>query len=225
LIVGARVLGTLACWSTEAHNFDADDERILELMAAQVASAVAAADMHETTERKASLDALTGLPNRRQFLNDLPEAQQSLIAGHQLAAVMIDVDHFKRFNDDFGHRVGDVTLQKVAEVMSGAIREGDQIYRYGGEEFLLLLPGIAEADALRLVERMLRSIAKTPLTGENLEPVGPVTISAGLAVGPEHASDLLELIRLADVALYQSKANGRNRVSVAPAPAGLDEVA
>ena len=142
-----------------------------------------------------------------------------------MTAVMIDVDHFKRFNDDFGHRVGDVTLQKVAEVMKGAIREADQIYRYGGEEFLLLLPGLAEADALHLVERMLRSVAKTPLTagkpgacrsGDDFRPPGR---------RPGARRDLLELIRLADVALYQSKANGRNRVTVVPAAAAMDEVA
>jgi diguanylate cyclase (GGDEF)-like protein len=214
LIVGARVVGTLACWSREAGRFDSDDERILELMASQVATAVAAADLHEMSERRASHDPLTGLPNRRQLNQDTPELQQALDAGRAMAVAMLDVDHFKRFNDDFGHRVGDVTLQKVAEVMKRAVRETDEVYRYGGEEFLVVFKDVDESDAVRLSERLRQAVGKTVLTGERLEPVGPVTISSGLALAPVHSTDLATLIRLADEALYASKENGRNRTTV-----------
>jgi diguanylate cyclase (GGDEF)-like protein len=218
LIVGARVLGTIACWSREPNRFDADDERILEMMAAQVASAVAAAGLHETSEQKASHDALTGLPNRRGMAEEMSVLQIALTNGEEIAVVMVDIDHFKRFNDDFGHRVGDVTLQKVAEVMRGSLRDTDQLYRYGGEEFLIALRSVGEEEAVKLIERLRIAVERAPLTGESLEPVGPVTISCGVALGPKHGLDLNELVKLADEALYQSKATGRNRVTLAQAP-------
>jgi diguanylate cyclase (GGDEF)-like protein len=217
LIVGARVLGTLSCWSREVAKFDADDERVLEMMAAQVASAVAAADLHQTSELKASHDALTGLPNRRMLIENTSTLQLALDTGEQMAVVMLDIDHFKRFNDDFGHKVGDVTLQKVAEVMRGSLRDSDELYRYGGEEFLLVLPGVSEIEAFKLTERLRKAVERAPLTGESLEPVGPVTVSAGLALGPNHGKNFEELIKTADEALYLSKENGRNRVTIAPA--------
>jgi diguanylate cyclase (GGDEF)-like protein len=215
LIVGARVLGTISCWSMSPSNFDVDDERVLEMMAAQVASAVAAADLHQTSELKAAHDALTGLPNRRMLLENTPEMQKMLKAGASLAVVMLDIDHFKRFNDDFGHKVGDVTLQKVAEVMRGALRDTDELYRYGGEEFLLVLQNVGETEAFKLTERLRKAVERAPLTGESLEPVGPVTVSAGLALGPQHGGDFDELVKIADDALYQSKEKGRNRVTIA----------
>jgi diguanylate cyclase (GGDEF)-like protein len=127
---------------------------------------------------------------------------------------MVDIDHFKRLNDDFGHRVGDVTLQKVASVMRLSIRDADRIYRYGGEEFVIIFADVGRSEATVLAERLLRSVAETPLSGDQLEPVGPVTITAGLALMPEHGSDFGELIELADRAMYRAKESGRNRVVV-----------
>jgi diguanylate cyclase (GGDEF)-like protein len=127
---------------------------------------------------------------------------------------MMDLDHFKQVNDDFGHKVGDVTLQKIAAVMRQAIRDTDRIYRYGGEEFVMVLPDTRERDALVLAARLLKAVAETPLTGDQLEPVGPVTLSAGLAVMPDHGSDVAELIVLADRAMYRAKQGGRNRIEV-----------
>jgi diguanylate cyclase (GGDEF)-like protein len=217
LIVGARVLGTLGCWSRHAFAFDADDERILELMASQVATAVAAADLHQATAQSASHDALTGLPNRRQLVEDEQYFGQLIARNERLAVLMFDIDHFKNFNDDFGHRVGDVTLQKVAEVLRQSLRDGDRIYRYGGEEFLVVLPGVDAQEALSLADRFRKAVEKTPLTGTDLEPVGPVTISAGVALGPDHGTAFEDLVAAADQALYLSKEAGRNRVTLAAA--------
>jgi diguanylate cyclase (GGDEF)-like protein len=215
LIVGARVLGTLACWSKRRAAFTADDERVLEMMASQVATAVAAANLHESSEKQASHDALTGLPNRRQLLEDETVFAEMLRNDERFAVLMYDIDHFKSFNDDFGHKVGDVTLQKVAEVLKNSVREGDRIYRYGGEEFLVVFSDVDRDEAQHLAERLRRSVEKTPLTGENLEPVGPVTISAGLALAPEDGTTFDVLLAAADRALYRSKDAGRNRVTFA----------
>lgn len=133
----------------------------------------------------------------------------------RLACVaMVDIDHFKQLNDDFGHKVGDVTLQKVAAVMRQSIRDTDRIYRYGGEEFVIIFRGAGEDKAVLLAERVLRAVAETPLTGDHLEPVGPVTISAALALMPENGTDIGDLITLADRAMYRAKQPGRNRIAV-----------
>ncbi len=215
LIVGARVVGTLACWSDKDDAFAEEDERILEMMASQVATAVLAADTTETSERRALQDPLTGLPNRRQLNEDIA-GQLAMWPenGRRAVVAMVDVDHFKRLNDDFGHRVGDVTLQKVASVMRLSLRDADRIYRYGGEEFVVIFADVGRSEATVLADRMLKAVAETPLSGDQLEPVGPVTITAGLSLMPEHGVDFAGLIELADRAMYRAKEAGRNRIMV-----------
>ena len=215
LIVGARVVGTLACWSRQQDAYSEEDEKVLEMMASQVATAVVAADHAETSERRAMHDPLTGLPNRRQLTEDITSHFSGFSDSGQRAAVaMIDIDHFKRLNDDFGHRVGDVSLQKIASVMRNAMREGDLIYRYGGEEFVAIFRGASGTEALAAADRLRSAVQTTPLTGDQLEPVGPVTISIGLALMPDHGTDINSLIEMADKAMYHAKESGRNRVEV-----------
>ena len=214
LIVGARIVGTLGCWSSQPHAFQDHDERVLEMMASQVATAIIAADTQETLERRALSDPLTNLPNRRQLSEDMLEFTAWGKQGRPAVVAMVDIDHFKQVNDDFGHRVGDVTLQKLAMVMRQAIRDTDRIYRYGGEEFVFIFPDAGGKEAVALAERVLKAVEETPLTGEDLEPVGPLTLSAGLAIMPDHGEDIAELLVLADRALYHAKQAGRNRIEV-----------
>jgi diguanylate cyclase (GGDEF)-like protein len=215
LVVGARVVGTLACWSREESKFNDEDERILEMMASQVATAIVAADTTDASVRRAHHDALTGLPNRRQLDEDMAgNLAQLADSGRNAAVAMVDIDHFKRFNDDYGHRVGDVTLQKVAAVLRSAVRDNDHVYRYGGEEFLVVFADTPASDAVIVADRLRLAVEAAPLSGEDLEPVGPVTISIGLALIPEHGTDVEALISLADKAMYKAKESGRNRVEV-----------
>lgn len=214
LIVGARVVGTLECWSRRADCFSADDERILELMASQVATAVVAADTHEVSEHEAHHDPLTSLPNRRQMERDFRERHGPAVQqGRSVAFSMLDIDHFKRFNDEYGHRVGDITLQRVAEVVRAGLRDHDCVYRYGGEEFAVVVYDVNEESARELLERIRAAIGRTPLTGEDLQPLGPVTVSVGIALAPDHGTEPGALLTLADRAMYQSKRAGRNRVT------------
>jgi len=215
LIVGARVVGTLGCWSTQPAIFSADDEQVLEMMASQVATAVVAADTYETTEQQALHDPLTALPNRRQLTIDLHDRYGPELAENAAVAVaMIDIDNFKRFNDEFGHKVGDVTLQRVAEVVRSTLREADSVYRYGGEEFVVLVDNGDRDAMVHLMERVRTAVERTPLTGESLQPVGPVTISVGVAYGPQDSREPETLIKMADAALYDAKHAGRNRVCI-----------
>jgi diguanylate cyclase (GGDEF)-like protein len=209
LIVGARVVGTIACWSRKLDAFNEDDARILEMMASQVATAVIAADTTDLNDHRARHDPLTGLPNRVQLAGDLGALGSQ---GRKAVVAMADIDHFKRFNDDFSHRVGDVTLQKVASVLRTAVRDVDRVYRYGGEEFVLVFVDAGANEAVALADRVRAAVESTPLSGDNLEPVGPVTISIGLAVLPDHGADLASLIEKADSAMYCAKQMGRNRV-------------
>lgn len=216
LIVGARVVGTLGCWSREPNKFDAEDERVLEMMATQVATALVSADTHERSERDAHMDTLTALPNRRQLGEDLDGMWLHASETEEPHAIaMVDIDHFKRFNDEFGHKVGDITLQKVAEVLRSSVRESDRLYRFGGEEFLIIFSHVGSAAALQLAERARQAVERMPLTGETLQPVGPVTISIGVALFPDHGRDFTALIDIADRAMYASKEAGRNRVTLA----------
>lgn len=214
LIVGARVVGTLGCWSTKPYHFSEDDARILEMMASQVATAVAAADSLEVSVQNASIDALTGLYNRRQLSQDMAGIFADKMAfGEAVSMAMIDIDHFGLFNNDFGHKIGDITLQKVAHVLKSSLRDGDRVYRYGGEEFLVVFNETLE-QSIALSERLRIAVAETPLTGERMEPIGPITISVGLAACPEHGAICESISELADQALLIAKKQGRNRIVV-----------
>jgi diguanylate cyclase (GGDEF)-like protein len=153
------------------------------------------------------VDELTGLPNRRAWSAELPLAiERARRDGRALSVGLLDLDHFKRFNDQYGHPAGDGLLKQASGAWNGCLRAGDQLARYGGEEFIVLLPGVDLASAKHALER-LRTV--TP-QGESF--------SAGLAAWDgQETSDAL--IDRADAALYKAKSDGRNRVSVAAAPA------
>jgi len=226
LIVGARVVGVLNCWSQQPNAFSEDDQRIMEMMASQVATAVVAADTHEASVQSAHHDPLTGLSNRRQLDHDMANVlPQRLEQGEATCVAMVDIDHFSLFNNNYGHRMGDITLQKVAHVLKSSIRESDRVYRYGGEEFLVVFDaGLVEGE--RLAERLRVAIADTPHIGENMQPIGPITISVGVAAYPEHGARVEVITENADAALRQAKERGRNRVVVwTPATQGLNVAA
>ena len=212
LIVGARVVGTLGCWSLKVDHFSEDDERILEMMASQVATAVAAAGSHEVSEKNAHMDALTNLANRRQLAEDVSSYFANKVLNQEPHTIaMVDIDNFGLFNKDFGHRIGDITLQKVAHMLKNTLRERDRVYRYGGEEFLIAFDG-SLIESLDVAERLRKAVAETPLTGENLEPIGPITISMGIAAFPIHGDGFEAVTERADEALRAAKRLGRNRV-------------
>jgi diguanylate cyclase (GGDEF)-like protein len=214
LIVGARVVGTMSCWSRKPSQFTLDDERLLEMMASSVATAIVASETVDTSEKRALIDPLTELPNRRQLNEDLAGSLADLLDDGRTAVVlMADVDHFKHFNDAFGHRTGDITLQKVAARLRAEIREHDFIYRFGGEEFLIVFPDVDRAEGLRLAERLRAAMALLQVTDAAGASAGSITISIGIACLPDDAPTPGRLIELADAAMYESKQSGRNQVT------------
>jgi diguanylate cyclase (GGDEF)-like protein len=163
----------------------------------------------------ATTDFLTGLPNRREFMRRLGEEQDRLRrdVGARAAVLLLDVDHFKRINDEHGHAAGDAVLRQLAELMRDGQRKIDMPGRIGGEEFAILLPGTGLDDALVYAERLRQRVAATPLRLDD-ELTVVVTISIGIAVvGGKDASGDAALVR-ADQALYRAKRGGRNRVEL-----------
>jgi diguanylate cyclase (GGDEF)-like protein len=154
-----------------------------------------------------TLDELTGLLNRRALEPRFAEiGEQAALSGQPVSVVLADLDHFKRVNDGHGHVVGDEVLREVAEAMRACLRTFELLYRFGGEEFLLLLPGAESVDALVVAESLRARV-------EALQPAGlEITCSFGVATARGRAVDLGTLLRQADGALYVAKRAGRNRV-------------
>jgi diguanylate cyclase (GGDEF)-like protein len=187
------------------------DHDSAQLVAEQLGMAIANLQLRETLRYQSIRDSLTGLHNRRYLEETLArELERSLRAGRPLSLALLDVDHFKRFNDTHGHAAGDRALQSVADVLKRGIRGSDVACRFGGEEFVLLFPdmpgevAVARVDALR--HELERRPAATRDAGQAL------TFSAGVACAPADGRDGEALLRAADAALYRAKSGGRNRV-------------
>jgi diguanylate cyclase (GGDEF)-like protein/PAS domain S-box-containing protein len=168
-------------------------------------------------ERLANHDGLTGIFNRRGFDDRLHnEWSRTSREKQPLSLIMLDVDHFKRFNDTYGHQAGDDCLKKVAAVLAHqTYRPSDMAARYGGEEFAMILPSIDEGGASVVAQRICEGIAALGIPHSASGTIGMVTVSVGVAtVRPVQGGKAEELIRLADEALYQAKGAGRNRVVV-----------
>ena len=187
---------------------------MLETFASHTALALEKARLLQEMAALATLDALTGLPNRRLLDDALARAcAESLRTGAPLSVLMIDIDHFKSHNDDHGHQSGDVVLRRVGETLRDNCRSMDIAARFGGEEFCVVMPGTDLPTAAAAGERMRVAISRIPAEH-------PVTVSVGVTCAPEHGQTATDLTRAADLALYEAKRGGRNRVAVAGTTAG-----
>ena len=164
-------------------------------------------------KEQAVRDALTGLHNRRYMEETLPrEIARAKREGYPIALIMVDLDHFKRINDTFGHPTGDAVLKVMASILLHGAREGDIICRYGGEEFLVALPNMSLAQALVRAKNWQDTLRQTRVNHGTFAV--ETTLSAGISAFPDNSSEVETLLRLADDALYRAKANGRNRVEL-----------
>ena len=167
----------------------------------------------DTIRELSRTDALTGLNNRRSIMELLSkEVARTLRHGPPLAVVLLDLDHFKRVNDTWGHPTGDLVLQQAARALKATIRQCDAVGRYGGEEFMILLPDTSLAGAEVLIERCRAALAATTITADNGETFS-ISGSFGLASNEQcHGLSAEVMIKAADDALYRAKQSGRNRV-------------
>ncbi len=157
-------------------------------------------------------DPLTGLFNRRYMQETLAQEQHRATRNKtQLAVIMIDIDHFKQFNDKFGHDGGDAVLRALGGFLKNHVRRSDIVCRFGGEEFALILSPSTTEGALSRAEKIRAAIGRLKVHHAN-QDLGAITLSFGVAIFPDNAGDSASLIKAADVALYQAKHQGRNRV-------------
>ena len=170
-------------------------------------------ELRHQLSRLAFTDPLTDLPNRRHFEQVL-NGEMARISryGGVCSVAMLDVDHFKNYNDTLGHPAGDEVLRRLASLMRDHIRNTDFLARYGGEEFALLMVNSGRREATQAVQRMVEAIHAYPFPDEHVQPGGNLTISAGISSTAGEGTDPSGLIRAADVALYEAKRSGRNRV-------------
>ena len=175
---------------------------------AELGPRLAAARAVHDAERRAVVDPLTGLRNRREFERTLTAYGPR--SAHPATLIYIDLDHFKRLNDTLGHPAGDAALKHVARLLETAVRDGDLVARIGGEEFAVWLPRTALREGMEVAERIRRFVAEKPMTWSG--SIYPLTTSCGIASYPELVGDVLNLPAAADAALYRAKQGGRNRV-------------
>jgi len=190
-------------------------QRLATTVAGQVALSLASLRLRETLRDQSIRDPLTGLFNRRFMQESLDrELQRAKRKKRPLAVIFIDLDHFKRFNDTFGHAAGDLILRTMGELFQRHFRGDDVICRYGGEEFAIILPESSAKDAAKRANLLRIEASKISMRhlGQVLDSV---TLSIGVAAFPEHGSTTEQILRMADQSLYQSKTEGRDRVSVA----------
>ncbi|HWX39066.1 MAG TPA: diguanylate cyclase, partial [Candidatus Sulfotelmatobacter sp.] len=201
--------------SPEAVQFEqATLNRRANAVAERVSLALANLKLRELLRNQSIRDPLTGLYNRRYLEESLNrELQRSRRAGRNLSLVMLDLDHFKHFNDTFGHQVGDILLKEVAGVIKGRVRAGDLACRYGGEEFSLIIAEVDTRGAHKCVESIREAIKHLSLHHHG-QTLGTITVSAGIAAFPAHADTSEDLIRAADEALYRAKQAGRDCIVV-----------
>jgi diguanylate cyclase (GGDEF)-like protein len=216
-LVGSEVIGSVLL-SHPAHYSESEEQRIRESVS-QAAPVLANLRNLAIAENRAATDGLTGLPNKRAVTDALKRTfAQATITKAPLALLLLDLDHFKQVNDQYGHTAGDQVLAGVGAALRRVMRDQDFAGRNGGEEFAVLLPDTKIASAMGVAERVRAAIAEVTLPGTDV----PVTVSVGVAGYPDHASTPGRLERLADAALYVAKQQGRNRVELASADAGPD---
>jgi diguanylate cyclase (GGDEF)-like protein len=170
-------------------------------------------EANQRLNRLAVTDGLTGLYNHRYFHEQLQQSvERSMRSGTSTALLMIDVDHFKKYNDRQGHPAGDEALRTVARLISEERRTVDVVARYGGEEFAILLHDVARSTAVELAEKIRARVAVAPIAHAEKQPLGKLTVSIGVASCPQDGQTAEALLEAADVALYRAKKSGRDTV-------------
>jgi diguanylate cyclase (GGDEF)-like protein len=209
LISFGQTLGVLTLHSSSPDAFRESELQSLESVADICANSIQNAHYVERVKQLAYLDGLTGIFNRRFFeIRIMDEIERARRYGTGMAVVMTDIDQFKKLNDEFGHLLGDEVLRQVSSLFHQNLRKIDVVCRYGGEEFALLLTQTSAQQAVMVAEKLRKLVEEWQFPGVPRT----VTISAGVAVFPDHGAGRDELIRAADNALYCAKQTGRNRV-------------
>lgn len=212
LIIEGRVIGVFNVESPRLQAFGEHDLKILTTLASYATIAIANARLYEQTKRLAITDGLTELYNHR-YLNDVMgrSLERAIRDDRPLAVIMLEIDNFKHFNDTFGHLQGDEVLRIIADLLRKTSRPSDFAGRYGGDEFILVLPNTGKGAAQDVAERIRRAVESYPfILGGSV--VTTVTLSVGVAASPEDGVTVDALVEAVDRAQYTAKRTGGNKV-------------
>lgn len=208
-----RFKGLIALASYQPNAFSRGDVELLANLSQHVALALENALIHEDVERRSRLDQMTGVLNHGAFLENLQKmADESLTQNIPLSLIMLDVDHFKRYNDTYGHLVGDTVLNLLCDTIRAHIKNTDAVGRWGGEEFIIALPNASGRQAYYVAERIQTTMNELKVPGRISEPIHAPTVSQGIAEFPTERSTIFDLIDIADKRLYVAKGRGRNQI-------------
>jgi len=212
LVISDRLLGVLELIGREGDPYFDEHQDLFQTVAEHFALALNAATMFEDFEKLATHDALTGIANHRYLQEFLHQrVLEAARTGQELGVIMIDVDHFRSFNEEEGHDAGDEVLRLVADAIKVCVRPYDLAARYGGEEFTVVMPGSSEQSTLAVAERIRQRVeSQSYLTRSGRDR--HVTVSVGCACYPQGGVDAGDILKAADVALFEAKRSGRNRV-------------
>ena len=214
LLAQGETIGVLHFVMPQSVDFE-QNQAMAHAIAEQIGLTLANIQLRDNLREQAIRDPLTGLFNRRYMTEALDQSHsRAERTGTHIAIMMIDLDHFKLFNDNFGHDAGDHVLKAVSQVLIDSLRREDIACRYGGEEFCIVCPSTDEQQCLQIAERIGQGIRSLELNMNELS-LGTVTTSIGIAIYPNHAKTMDEVISIADDALYLAKKNGRDRVEIA----------
>lgn len=208
VVAQGRTIALVLIELNNIREFNHDELAIVMLASGQVGISLENARLYERMEKLARFDELTNIYNRRAF-HEVVEAElgQSKQQNSRLSLVMVDIDYFKKINDRWGHQAGDHVLARLADLMKQNLRAGDSVSRFGGEEFVIILPGADCRTAVQVAERVRRAVE-----GADWQEGLKVTVSAGVASYPDDGENINELLQNADRALYEAKSGGRNQV-------------
>jgi diguanylate cyclase (GGDEF)-like protein len=211
LMTGNKVLGVVRAHSSARGRFSTDDLRLLDVFSSFGAVTLRNLLLHDTMRELATRDSLTGLYVNRCFREMLEEEiRKADYLKRPFAIVLLDIDHFKRYNDEYGHSAGDLVLRNIGTLLQKGIGPAEFAARYGGEEFVLLLPGSGRKEAAATAEKLRRQIERSVIVLRRVER--HVTASFGVSVYPENGRTKEDLLWAADKHLYEAKNAGRNRV-------------
>jgi diguanylate cyclase (GGDEF)-like protein len=217
LCAGGQPIGALSIQAEASNAYTSADLDALEMLAATAVIAIQNARLFGRVQQLATLDPLTGVANRRHFLELAHhEMERAKRYHHPLSLLMIDVDHFKQLNDTYGHLAGDQALQAIAARLRDNLRENDIIGRFGGEEFVVLLPETGLEQALHVAERLRGAIGAQPVATDEGEVGVSVSIGVASCECARQPLSVEQLLERADDALYVAKRRGRNQIQVAP---------
>jgi diguanylate cyclase (GGDEF)-like protein len=220
LKVHNETIGVIGMDNSMKYGLSVDDMDFLAILSHQIAAGIEKSRLFDKTKHLSQHDGLTGLYNHRMFGEKLhQEISRRDRTQKPLSLIMLDIDHFKQFNDNYGHQAGDVVLKELADIMQKQCRctSIDVCCRYGGEEFAIIMPELELHNAVKVAERLRQAVENNSFSIQDKKPDDRVTVSLGVS-GISGTEDLSaeELVKKADEALYLSKRNGRNRVSYTP---------